>query len=107
MAPSPGSLREPPSPAKCGRGEGRRWVRVADGARDPIPEGVGGAEEARHERIDAVVAASIHRALYRIVDDQDFTGEPRPYDEGEPGDGIVARGAEAGGPISSPRDTGR
>jgi len=47
------------------------------------------AEPSRHAQIDTVIEATVHRALYQIVDDQDFTDSPRPYGDGEPGAGIA------------------
>jgi hypothetical protein len=55
---------------------------------------VAAAEASRHERIEAVIEATTHRALYEIVDDEDFTNRPRPYREGKAGAGIV--GGERG-----------
>jgi hypothetical protein len=62
---------------------------------------VAAAEASRHEQIDTVIEATVHRALYQIVDDQDFSDSPRPYGTGEPGAGIVA-GLNPGTPDAGP-----
>ena len=43
----------------------------------------------RHEAIDAVVESFPVQAGYLAVDDQDFTGTPRPFGAGPPGAGIT------------------
>jgi hypothetical protein len=50
---------------------------------------VAAAEASRHERIEAVIETTTHRALYEIVDDQDFSNSPRPYRNRKPGAGMV------------------
>jgi len=51
------------------------------------------AEALRHERIEAVIETTVHRALYEIVSDYDFTGQPRPHGGGKPRADIVAQAA--------------
>ena len=47
------------------------------------------AEAARHDHIERVVASTPLRAVYELVDDQDFTSAPRPTGGATPGAGIT------------------
>jgi hypothetical protein len=69
------------------------FIDTDSGTLDTVLARVGAAEAKRHEHIATVIEATVHRGLYQIVDDQDFTDTPRPYGEEEPGAGIVGASA--------------
>jgi hypothetical protein len=69
-------------------------VGFTDVAEDRVAEMLAGQAVAaenrrRHQAIDAVIESFPVRAGYLAVDDQDFTGTPRPFGGGPPGAGIT------------------
>ncbi len=53
---------------------------------------IAAAEAKRHYRIEGVIEATEVRAIYEIVDDEDFTDRPQPFSPGPPGDGLTKPG---------------
>jgi hypothetical protein len=51
---------------------------------------IAAAEAKRHYRIEGVIESTELRAIYEIVDDEDFTDIPHPFSSGEPGAGLTA-----------------
>jgi hypothetical protein len=52
---------------------------------------IAAAEAKRHYRIEGVIQSTELRAIYEIVDDEDFTDEPHPFLPGDPGAGLTRR----------------
>ena len=50
---------------------------------------IAAAEAKRHYRIEGVIEATELRAIYEIVDDENFTDEPHPFGPGAPGAGLT------------------
>jgi hypothetical protein len=56
---------------------------------DDLAADIAAAEAKRHYRIEGVIEATEIRALYEIVDDEDFTDKPHPFSAGPPGTGLT------------------
>jgi hypothetical protein len=60
-------------------------------ALDELAADIAAAEAKRHYRIENVIESTELRAIYQIVDDEDFTDAPRPFsDRAGPGTGLTA-----------------
>jgi hypothetical protein len=68
------------------------FVDVGDDDLEGLMERVAAPEATRHQEIEGVVASTELRAVYRLVDDQDFTDRPGPFGGATPGAGITPRG---------------
>ena len=49
---------------------------------------IAAAEAKRHYRIEGVIQSTELRAIYEIVDDEDFTDKPHPFAPGDLGAGL-------------------
>jgi hypothetical protein len=72
----------------------REVVSIAflDIARDDLDElaaDIAAAEAKRHYRIEEVIESTELRAIYELVDDQDFTDKPHRFSRGGAGDGLT------------------
>jgi hypothetical protein len=56
---------------------------------DDLAADIAAAEAKRHYRIENVIESIELRALYEIVDDEDFTDRPHPFSPGAPGEGLT------------------
>ena len=56
---------------------------------DDLAADIAAAEAKRHYRIEGVIESTELRAIYEIIDDEDFTTQPRPFREGPPGSGLT------------------
>lgn len=56
---------------------------------DQLAADIAAAEAKRHYRIEQVIESTEVRAIYQIVDDEDFTDRPHPFSDGEPGAGLT------------------
>jgi hypothetical protein len=54
-----------------------------------LGEQIGAAEAKRHDAIAHVLESTELRAMYELVDDQDFSDAPHPFGDGTPGAGIT------------------
>lgn len=68
------------------------FVDPAGQSLEEIGARIGAAEAKRHDAIDDVLESTELRAVYALVDDQDFTNAPHPFGEGPPGSGITPSG---------------
>lgn len=50
---------------------------------------IAAAEAKRHDAIADVLESTELRAVYRLVDDQDFSDAPHPFSDNPPGSGIT------------------
>ena len=55
---------------------------------------IAAAEAKRHYRIEGVIESTELRAIYEIVDDEDFTDKPHPFGPGDQGPGSPNDGVE-------------
>jgi hypothetical protein len=67
------------------------FVDPAGQSLEEIGARIGAAEAKRHDAIDEVLESTELRAVYALVDDQDFSGVPRPFGGGPAGAGITPR----------------
>lgn len=65
------------------------FLDVAPDDLDDLAADIAAAEAKRHYRIEGVIEATEIRALYEIVDDEDFTDRPHPFSAGPPGSGLT------------------
>lgn len=56
---------------------------------DGLAADIAAAEAKRHYRIEEVIEATEVRAIYQLVDDEDFTDEPHPFSAKGLGDGLT------------------
>jgi len=66
------------------------FLDIEPEALDDLAADIASAEARRHYRIETVIESTEVRAIYQIVDDEDLTGEPRPFSAGAPGTGLTA-----------------
>ncbi len=68
------------------------FLDIAPDDLDDLAADIAAAEAKRHYRIEGVIEATEIRALFEIVDDEDFTDRPHPFSSGPPGAGLTAPG---------------
>ena len=56
---------------------------------DSLAADIAAAEAKRHYRIERVIESTEVRAIYELVDDEDFTDKPHPFSSGAPGTGLT------------------
>jgi hypothetical protein len=66
------------------------FVDPAGQSLEEISARIGAAEAKRHDAIDDVLESTELRAVYQLVDDQDFTDAPHPFGGEAPGVGITS-----------------
>jgi hypothetical protein len=65
------------------------FLDVAPDDLEDLAADIAAAEAKRHYRIEGVIESTELRAIYQIVDDEDFTDKPHPFSSGEPGAGLT------------------
>lgn len=68
------------------------FVDPAGQSLEEIGARIGAAEAKRHDAIDHVLESTELRAVYALVDDQDFSDAPHPFSDNPPGSGITPGG---------------
>jgi hypothetical protein len=68
------------------------FLDVEPSGLEELAADIAAAEAKRHYRIEGVIESTEVRAIYEIVDDEDFTSSPHRFAPGRgPGDGLTTR----------------